>query len=218
MCFSPEVSFISSWILACVWIACIRKNTLSKTLPFAMIPLLFGLHQLWEGFMRLCLWENNTILNTIWSPEIWKYYFFFFSQILRPTRIPLSIYLLEKRPTEKLFLKILSYIGISTSLYLWICLYMYGWVAFIENRHIRYILEFPSALKTFVSILYVWAIILSPLISSNRNIKILWCVLTASLLISYIFYYQYLISVWCLFAAIISIWVYYILKKIHKEN
>ena len=49
MCFSATASFIAGTTLSVVGVATLRKTEARTELPFAMIPLLFGIQQLIEG-------------------------------------------------------------------------------------------------------------------------------------------------------------------------
>lgn len=49
MCFSAAASFIAGTTLSAIGVATLRNTKTTSELPFAAIPLLFGLQQLTEG-------------------------------------------------------------------------------------------------------------------------------------------------------------------------
>ena len=224
MCFSPEVSFISSSLLLVVGAFTIEKVKKPKHIPFTVIPLFFGIHQFIEGAMRFSLSGTCfTRLNIspewfVWTQSLRKYLFFLFSQVIRPSRIPISIWLVETDFKQKRLLWVLSIIWLCISAYLGACLLIFGWHASIIENHIRYVLSFPPELKVLVSTLYVMAIVVSPLLSSNKLIRRLWYILALSLAITFFFFKFYLISVRCFFASLISIYVYRIIHRINWEK
>lgn len=222
MCFSPEASFISGAVLVTTGIYTLTKVKDKKYIPFAAIPLLFWLHQLVEGFMWLSLGQHCIINFDIswfaWTQHIWKYFFFLFSQVIWPSRIPISIWLTETWTKQKKWLWVLSIVGLCVSIYLGICLFLFDSSATILWNHIKYYLSFPPEFKTVVSTLYVAAIILWPFLSSNKLINRLWYVLAWSLALTFFFFRVHLISVRCFFAALISVYVYYIVVKANKNK
>jgi len=54
-------------------------------------------------------------------------------------------------------------------------------------------------------------------ISSIKRIHFVGTIMGLSFIVSAIFYKEFLISVWCFFAAIISFVVFYIIKDAHKK-
>lgn len=49
MCFSASASFIAGASLSAIGVATLRRVESKKEIPFATIPLLFGIQQLIEG-------------------------------------------------------------------------------------------------------------------------------------------------------------------------
>ena len=54
MCFSATASFISGTALCAIGVATLKQTKASAEIPFALIPLLFGIQQLTEGAL-VCL-------------------------------------------------------------------------------------------------------------------------------------------------------------------
>ena len=51
MCFSAPASFIAGTALSAIGVAALRKTKSRSEVPFAMIPLLFGIQQVTEGVL-----------------------------------------------------------------------------------------------------------------------------------------------------------------------
>ena len=121
----------------------------------------------------------------------------------------------EKRKTVE---KILLVIGGLVSLYLAYCLLSYNVQAKVMGHHIAYGQDYPAGLSRYGGALYIIATIAPPFLSP---IKKMWT-LGAAILISYImttiFYTDYIVSVWCFFASVISIAVFAIMYQINTSH
>jgi len=63
MCFSATASFVAGTSLSAIGVATIRKAERRSELPFAMIPLLFGIQQLVEGIIWLTFRYDAPVLK-----------------------------------------------------------------------------------------------------------------------------------------------------------
>jgi hypothetical protein len=209
MCFSATASFVAGGVLMATGAAAIKVCQNKKHIPFASIPLLFGVQQVSEGFLWLALekqqyshWESNS-----------TYFFLFFAQILWPFWVSFSIRLMELSPRIKQRLNFILWIGIIASTYLGYCLLNYNPKASISGYHIRYDLNFPFYFVWYSGLFYFIPTVIPTLISSIKNMKYLGLVILISFVISKLFYNEHLISIWCYFAAVLSSIVYLIIKR-----
>lgn len=214
MCFSASASFGAGVVLTVIGIASIKKAETRSQVVFASIPLIFAIQQITEGFLWLAL-SNPDFAMLRWPTT---YIFLFFAQIVWPFWVPFSILKLEKEPRRKKTERVLMVIGAVVSLYLAYCLISFRVEAKIIGMHISYEQDYPAGLKRYGGILYIIATVTPPFFSS---IKRMWT-LGAAILISYflttIFYTDYIVSVWCFFASIISVAVLATLFEIKKSN
>jgi hypothetical protein len=65
MCFSASASFIAGGALTAVGVVTLKKTENKKEIPFAAIPLLFGIQQLIEGVIWLTLRHHAPELNML---------------------------------------------------------------------------------------------------------------------------------------------------------
>lgn len=209
MCFSATASFVAGGVLMATGGAAIKVCQNKKHIPFASIPLLFGIQQVSEGFLWLALekqqyshWETNS-----------TYFFLFFAQILWPFWVPFSIRLMEISPRIKQRLNFILWIGIIASTYLGYCLLNYNPKASISGYHIRYDLNFPFYFVWYSGLFYFIPTVIPALISSVKNMKYLGLIILISFMVSKLFYDEHLISIWCYFAAVLSSIVYLIIKR-----
>jgi len=211
MCFSASASFSAGIILSGIGVASLKKVKQPSEIPFASIPLIFAVQQFCEGM----LWLSLTNPDYAHFQSAGTYLFLFFAQIVWPVWVPLSILLLAKKENRKRIAKIVVVIGAIVSAYLAFCLFNYNVTAKIIGSHISYKQDYPNALARYGGVLYVIATIVPAFLS---RVKLMWTI-GAAILVSYIiteiFYANYIVSVWCFFAAVISVAV---LGVIHVNN
>jgi len=214
MCFSAGASLGAGAVLTVIGVASIKKAHHPSQLLFASIPLFFGVQQIAEGVLWLTL-SNPDYVNT---QKIFTYIYLLFAQTLWPIWVPISILLMEKNATRKNIQRVLSIIGILVGVYFTYCLLMFTVEAKIDGQHIKYFLDYPSSMKDYSYVLYGLVIIAPPFFSHIKRMWVLGIGIIASYVITHIFYDQYSLSVWCFFAAIISISTYVIMVEISNAE
>jgi hypothetical protein len=208
MCFSAEASFAGGVIISAIGIATVTKVHKSSQVVFASIPLFFGIQQIVEG----SLWLTIPLNDYGTMKEISTYIFLIMADVLWPTVIPLSVLIMEDNLKRKKILLVLLGMGITLSLYYTFCLFNFDVMPEIRGYHIHYNTTFPTYLSMPAFIIYL-IVTISPLfISSIKRTHLLGVLMFLSCLVTAIFFTQYLTSVWCFFAAIISAVIYWILK------
>jgi hypothetical protein len=213
MCFSPEASFTGGILISAIGILTIRKVHEPSQILFASIPLFFGIQQLAEGSLWLML--RSTEYNLF--KEISTYVFLMMAQVIWPVMIPLSVLLLEESKRKKKILVALLLVGIILSGYYAFCLLSFKVTPVIEGFHIKYQNEFPESLAMFAFIFYLTATVTPLFVSSLKKTHLLGILMTLSCIVTAIFFTQYLTSVWCFFAALISGVIFWILTDVKKK-
>lgn len=214
MCFSTEASFGAGAILTIVGIATLRKTTSRSQLAFAAIPLIFGIQQFIEGFVWLSL-SNADYAYLKLTPT---YLFLIIAQVVWPLWIPLSIYLMEKEEKPKKLLFGLLAIGTILSLCVIYNLTTYDVKPEIMEHHIHYTLSIPKWMIPLGAFLYFLPTVVSPFVSSVKRTNFLGMTILTSFLVSKLFFEQNMISVWCFFAALMSVIVYIVVKDMPKDR
>jgi len=209
MCFSATASFSAGLVLSVIGVTTIKYSTTSSQTMFASIPLLFAVQQLVEGFVWLSLTNGAFVL---WR-ETSIHAFLFFAQVMWPIVIPLSIYLLEENTKRILLLKLLVAIGFLVSAYGIYCLLNYRVDATVGNYHVAYSIYLPEFALNDRGLLYILATVIPPFVSSIKKMWLFGATIVLSYLISKIYFPEYVISVWCFFAAIMSGVILVIIKE-----
>lgn len=213
MCFSAGASFTAGMVLSAIGIASIKKVQVRSQIPFAGIPLIFAIQQTFEGF----LWLALTDPAYAYLEQFSTYTFLFFAQVVWPIWVPFSILILGAKEKRKTIEKILLAIGILVSLYLTYCLMTYTVQANAIGHHIAYRQDYPDSLSKYGGLLYIIATIIPPFFSAIKRMWTLGAAILISYIITTVFYEEYIVSVWCFFASIISISVYAIMWQIEPS-
>lgn len=206
MCFSATASFIAGSALSATGVVTLRKTETKRGIPFASVPLLFGIQQISEGFVWLSLSSGGIVLNSISS-----HVFLFFAYVLWPMLIPFAVGLLETDISRKKLLEIFQFAGIAVGLYFLYFLLFHTLVSHVVNKSIMYFLSVPYGFQ--MTGLYVLVTCGSLLFSSNKIINIFGILTAVSFAIAYYFYTVTLVSVWCFFAAILSFVIYWYFRS-----
>jgi hypothetical protein len=209
MCFSAGASFGASAVLSVIGVAVIKKAKSPNQIPFASIPLIFAVQQFSEGFVWLAL--SNPVFASM--EKISSYTFLVFAQIIWPLFVPISIALLEKNVKRKKILKIFIGVGVLVSSYFAHRLLMYGVQPSIAGHHIAYRQVHPDSWGHVADIFYGIATLAPTFLSKVKKMWAFGLLVSISYLITAIFYANNILSVWCFFAAIISIMIAHINAK-----
>lgn len=214
MCFSMSASFSAGVVLSVIGVAAVKKAPTRQQLLFAGIPLIFAVQQIAEGFLWLAL-SNPSFL---FLQGVMTHVFLFFAQVVWPVCVPLAILLIEDNKKKKAFQRMLVYTGIVVSLYLGFCLIFYDVNTEILGKHVSYKQAYPAMLSHYGGVLYMIATILPPLFSSIKRLWMLSLVIAVSYLITAFFYTDYIVSVWCFFASVISGVIYFFVGRLKPVN
>jgi hypothetical protein len=212
MCFSAGASFASGVVISAIGIASVKEVHHPSQRVFAVIPLLFGIQQLAEG----CLWLALSGTDFVIVKKISTYVFLITAQVLWSWVIPLSVLLMEKEPRRRKILQGMLVIGVGLSIYYAFFLFFHKVTSRILDCHILYTTESPESLALMTFILYLAVTVAPFFVSSIRRMYLLGTIMALSCLVAAVLYKLYLTSVWCFFAAIISIFIYLILKESKK--
>ena len=209
MCFSAGASFAGGIIISAVGVASVRKVRKPTQRLFAVIPLFFGFQQFAEGV----LWVTLRAGGHEWLQNAATHIFLITAMVIWPVMIPLSMWFMEEAKKRKKILAGLIAIGGILSLFYAFCFISYNVTPQISGFHIRYVDDFPRTLVTIASFFYPVSTVAPLFVSSVRRMWLFGIVITVSYLVTGIFFAQYLTSVWCFFAALISVVIYGMLRE-----
>lgn len=204
MCFSATASLIAGGVLSAAGIGALAVTRERRVVPFAAIPLLFGVQQAAEGVVWLAAAGGDAALQSCASAG-----FLAFAQVIWPIYAPLAVLALEPRGWRRSAMWACAGAGLIVALVM-----LHGLLtAFVpgvpEGGHVRYTLaywnEFRDAgMLVPLLALYVLATCVSLMLSRERLVQAFGAIVLMALLVTAVAYEAWLFSVWCFFAACLS--------------
>ena len=204
MCFSATASFSASALLLGIGTLTLRSALATRqrhALPFAAIPMLFAMQQLIEGVIWLTFAEEVTRINAVMT-----HVYSFFSHVLWPVYVPVAVMVMEPNGWRRRSLFAFAVAGAAVGTYLLLVLLAFPVVSRPTGQHIEYVS--PHFFAAVTMTLYLLSTTASPLISTHRWVKAFGALALLAFGAAYYFYATWFISVWCLFAAMLSAVIY----------
>jgi len=201
MCFSASASFIAGTSLSAIGVAALKRTEARTEVPFATIPLLFGIQQLTEGVIWLTFSHDAPLLK-----QTMTYLYSGFSHVLWPIYVPFAIGLMEAAQWRKKAIFAFEAAGIAVGLYLLYFIVTSPVVAEVVGRHIVYVS--PHFYTIPVMVFYLAATCISCFFSSHGFVKLFGGLMLLSFISAYVVHVMALVSIWCFFAAILSLLIY----------
>ena len=208
MCFSANTSFTTSAIIfsagTYATFTAIRFNRHYITL--ALVPILFSIQQVSEGFVWITMGTSH--VNLLHS-SILTYLFFAF--LLWPAYFPFCFYYFENISTRKTLLMVLTILGLMLGgvIYIPLLIHVIDYNLTVEQQSLAYSTARSTYSQYFYTLSYALIIFLSAFVSSKKEIQRYGFIVLISFLISTTWFLYAFVSVWCYFAAFLSVYIAY---------
>jgi hypothetical protein len=220
MCFSATASFTAAALLVPAGIYSAKKATpLNKPYwAIGLFPLLFGVQQALEGLVWLALGANDpqSIRFAALGFMLFSHFFWLFW-------VPIASAVLEPRGHKKnLFLALAIFGGLyGASMYLPL-LVQANWLTVTLVQHsISYeaqLIYDGYVPRLALRVLYAVIVLSALLFSSDHYIRLFGILIAISVVAATVFFGYAFISVWCYFAALLSLYVFYMMRRITHEQ
>ena len=201
MCFSAPASFVAGTTLCAVGVATLKRTEARTEMPLAMIPLLFGVQQLTEGVVWLTFSHDLPLLK-----QTMTYLYSGFSHVLWPMYVPFATGVLEAVRWRRKAIFAFEAAGVAVGLYLLYFLVTRPVVAEVVGMHIVYVS--PHFYLIPVMVFYLAATCVSCFFSSHGYVKLFGVLALLSFIAAYLVHVMAAVSIWCFFAAILSLLIY----------
>ncbi len=227
MCFSATASFVAAGMTGVIGLVTLSRVPSIRHVPFATIPMIFGIQQLVEGLIWLRLEAGHAVGGL---PSVYA----FFAEALWPLLIPISLFLIEPGTLRRYAMLGLASLGTLFFIAFSVVALNSLYVAEIEGDCIRYSIcfewssrysfyPFSTARMIQVSGLswlvlpYGLTTIGALLLASRPSIR--WFGYTSSfgLVLALLVQRTALISIWCFFAAIAAILVVIAIEQERRD-
>jgi hypothetical protein len=201
MCFSAAASLIAGTALSGFGVVALTKTQTRSELPFALIPLLFGVQQLSEGVIWLTFNPDAPVIR-----QAITYVYSGFSHMLWPIFVPFAMGFMESVPWRRKAIFAFEAAGATVGLYLLYFIVTGPLVAEVVSRNIVYVS--PHFYIVPMMVLYLLATCVSCFFSSHGFVRLFGVLALAFFVAAYFVHAMALVSIWCFFAAILSVLIY----------
>ncbi len=222
MCFSASASFTSTVVLAAVGLATVLQAKDKKILAWAMTPCFFAFQQFMEGI----IWLTHDAPDWELTLKFATYVFLIFALFLWPMWLPWSVYITERNTHRKkmIFGCIIS--GCVVALMGVIDSFVTQLYGFKIQKNICYAITSIICSESSIGVtwnyfmvgFYAIATTLPFFFSSLRYAWIVGVVSVLSIVVAQGFYPYGFASVWCFFAALSSLTIYFVVRAYRKTS
>jgi hypothetical protein len=201
MCFSPEADFTAGVVIAGVGVETLRRVSAPRELIVGALPLLFGIHQLVEGFVWLGL--RGQVSSGLGDAA--KEAYIVYAHAVLPVIVPFGFMLIEPDRRRSRWMWPLACLGVVLGGYLLWQITAYPVGAQEEARCIDYTTHTPN--DVLIGALYVVATCGPALLSSRRHLRWFGLVCLIGVIATALVRADELTSLWCLYVALVSVLV-----------
>jgi len=203
MCFSATASFSAGLaLLVCGAFALYRAKNINQLKMIAAIPLIFGIQQIAEGFVWLSFINPN--LESI--RLVASYIFLAFAGIVWPVWLPIAIQRFDSPHKYKQYLfSMMAGCACAVGFITYCLLYP---LSITAHCNIIYGIAQETWFSSSFTLLYIVATIQPFFIARNQTLWMIGGLGIISYIATSIFYFEAFTSVWCFFAALITILIY----------
>ena len=204
MCFSAEASFTVATVAGIAGVATASRVGTRPVRWLAGIPCFFAMQQAAEGVVWLHF--NGGFQATRFSLTA-LYIYLFFALIFWPTYVPIAVRVSEQRPWKRNVTLAALIVGLCVSAYNVLSLATREILPTVVEQSIQYGEGDISQKLT-----YGLAAVLVLYMSSIKKMWMIGTLAVMAFIVSEYSFHMAFISVWCFFAAIISVGLFFILK------
>ena len=215
MCFSASASFATAAVLVPVGVFAVTfaLHNDKRYWALASFPLLFGAQQGIEGYFWLA-----SVAEDAAGLRVSALGFLFFAYLFWLFFVPFAADRVEVQAQRKRLFRGFAFIGLMFGLSLYLPLLLYpDWLAVSIFRHsILYepILIYDGIIsRTTVRVVYAVIVSVPLLLSSVPSVRRFGVLVLVSVILSAVFFAYAFVSIWCFFAALLSLYVIVVLRE-----
>ena len=220
MCFSATASFVAAAALipSGLYATVKARAANARHVPFAVFPLAFGVQQAIEGVIWLQI-AGHTVLDQ----QAAALGFTFFSHFFWLFWVPLSVWVLERGKARRRVNLSATLVGALFGASLYIPLLLNdGWleVVLIQGSiDYRATLVYDGAIPRLgVRAIYAILVVAPLIFCSERYIQLFGVLVSMTVAGAVLFYGYAFISVWCFFAAALSVYLVVVVPHLSGEG
>jgi len=197
------LNFTLSGAIGLVGILTLRKVSTPNEVVFALLPLLFALHQFTEGFVWLGIAGHIEPRAFHLATGLFIYY----AQGLLPFLVPLAVWLIEENGFRKNLLAILTLLGLVLAVYAMYGLSIIPSSVTVVDGTLFY--NNPWTANYYDALIYILTTCGSLMLSSSISVQLFGLLNFIGLTVIFFLRPYGFTSLWCLYAAAISGLLYF---------
>jgi hypothetical protein len=214
MCFSATGSFGVAAVIAGIGAVAVAQKKPPSHRMLAAVPLMFAAQQVTEGIVWLTIGDPRHQPTNLAAVAM----FLLFALVVWPLWVPLSLLKAERKPGRRRALAVLACCGAAVAIFAAIDLLRGRPTAHVAGHSIAY--SYGTHAPALVLALYLPAYVIPSVVpffvSSVSKAKTMGVVLSLALAATILLQRQALASVWCFFAAILSVFIVLGIGKDHR--
>lgn len=199
MCFSPQADYAAGTVITLVGVETLRRVRGRRELIVGALPLLFGLHQIVEGFVWLGL--RGEVSPGV--EDVAKQIYIVFAHAVLPALVPLGFTLLELDRRRARWMWPLAGAGVMLGAYLLWQVTAFPVGALQQSRCIDYTTHTPNDL--LIGVIYVTVTCAPALLSTRRHLRWFGAVSLVGVIGAALVRFDELTSLWCVYVALVSV-------------
>ncbi len=209
MCFSPGADLVAGVVVTAVGVDTVRHAGHRREGPLAVLPLVFGIHQLIE----VPVWwgADGGAANDLAGGAAWLYLAIAFG--LLPWAVPLAVRHLEPDRRRRTWMTLLAAIGLAVAIALMVPTAAGPITVTDMGNHLNY--SVPLSYGGQLTALYVVATCGAMLLSTDRAVAVYGAVNLAVVASLAVLLATGVISLWCVWAAVSSVAIAIHLRRRH---
>lgn len=211
MCFSPEADLVAGLALVPVATATLRSVRAVRQLPLACLPAIFAAHQLVEAVV----WAGTEgTVSSTWQHAAMVVYLAVALPLL-PALVPIAVALVEPPERRRRTLPFVA-LGLVVGAYL-------TWVIATHDLQVHaqpHALDYSTGMTHGVpwTMAYIVAVVGVCLVSGYRSLVVFGVLNAVGLTVVLLIYTQAFLSLWCVYAAVVSVCVVLHLRRVSRCN
>ncbi len=211
MCLSPEVDIVAGTLIGFVAIETLRSTQASRMRPIASIPAIFAIHSFSSAFIWLAV--QGHVSQTVGDIATAIYAVIAF--VLLPIVVPLSVLAITSHSRRRQMMIVLSVAGVIAGIDFAINM-IHGNTNVLACHY--YLDVRVTSTLAITSTLYGVATCAVMLLSEYRPLRLWGVVNVIAVAFLYIRLENGLASIWCLWAALTSFFVLWMVKELNRQH
>lgn len=202
MCFSAQASFTGAAVITAAGVGALALTKEKREVPFAALPLLFGLHQALEGWTWLELDGRANASLSGFGVHTWV----MFAWAFLPIYVPWAVWLIEDDPRRKQWMKWLMVVGGALAAFMFVQAVQPEIGVTVVNGQLDYQMGIPFS-AVWLALPYVAATCVTPVLSTHRWVMGFGIANFLAMSAAAIIEAKDYSSIWCTLAAFLSLMI-----------